>query len=643
MIVLEPIIRPAGSVAIGRVASRMQRWLARLVENPLMRKIAVCIKQIPLIEDANFDAATRTIKRDGPNVISAFDLRAISLAAELKQKFGCETVVATMGPPQARSALADALAMGMDRAVHLEDRAFAGSDTLATARALAAWLGRENFDLILMGKYSLDAETGQVGPEIAELLGIAQVTGVRKLEIDGSTLRAERESDEGFDEVEAVMPALITCAERVAQPIKLKPGAVEQAKGRSVTAVRASELSDDPKLFGLAGSPTWVEEIRFQEPIKVVGRTVDPTEPKKAAAEVLQLLEACGALRPRAPAHDSVSPHVRLAAKGKDIVVACETDHHGRIARATLELLSQSGRLATRLKGSVIALLIASPAPQHAGLLASYGADEIATLDCAALRSYSPDATAAAVADFVATRTPWGLFLTASERGRDWGPRLAAKLNLGLTGDAIGLDLDSEDRLVALKPAFGGNVIAPILSKTYPQMATVRAGVLELSTPAHSRIARVTTIQSDLREPLSFTVRSHAVLDETLAPLEGANIVVGIGTGVGGPEGVATIKQLAHALDAALCATRRVTDAGWVPRQLQVGLTGKAIDPRLYFAIGIRGVPNHVVGIKRAHTVVAINNDPDAPIFDRAAIKIVADWSVIVPALTDAFRSRRAA
>jgi len=608
------------------------------VENPRLKKVAICIKQIPLI-----DLATRTIKRDGPNVISAFDLRAISLAAELKHRFGCETVVVTMGPPQARSALTDALAMGMDQAVHLEDRAFAGSDTLATARALAAWLRRDNFDLILMGKYSLDAETGQVGPEIAELLGIGQVTGVRKLEIADSSIYAERESDEGFDEVKARMPALITCAERVAQPIKLKPGAVELAKGKSVTAVQASELSDDPKLFGLAGSPTWVEEIRFQEPVKVAGCTVAATEPQKAAAEVLQLLEARGALGARAAASDAVSPKIRVAEKGRDIVVACETDHNGRITRATLELLSQSDRMATRLGGSVIALLIATPATAHTALLASYGADEIASLDGAVLRSYSPDATAAAVADFVRSRTPWGLFLTASERGRDWGPRLAAKLNLGLTGDAIGLDLDSQNRLVALKPAFGGNIIAPILSKTYPQMATVRAGILQLSAPAPSRIPRLTTIDSQLREPLSRTVRCQAVLDETLAPLEGANVVVGVGMGVGGPEGVATVKQLARVLNAGMCATRRVTDVGWVPRQLQVGLTGKAIDPRLYFAIGIRGVPNHTVGIKRAETVVAINSDPEAPIFDRAAIKIVADWSVIVPALTEAFRSRRPA
>ena len=248
-----------------------------------MLKIAVCIKQIPLIEEANFDAATKTIKRDGPNVISAFDLRAISLAVELKNIHGAETTVVTMGPPQARGALVDALAMGMDHAVHLEDRAFAGADTLATARALALWLARGNFDLIMLGKYSLDAETGQVGPEIAELIGAAQITGARKLEIDGRTLRAERESDEGFDEVEAEMPAVITCAERVAQPVKVKPGASEEAETKPIQVVRAAELGADAKEFGLAGSPTWVQEVRVVTTPKTECKFIDATDPERAA------------------------------------------------------------------------------------------------------------------------------------------------------------------------------------------------------------------------------------------------------------------------------------------------------------------------------------------------------------------------
>src|SRR6516225_1360040 len=161
-----------------------------------MRKVAVCIKQIPLVDDANFDPVTKTIRRDGINVIGAYDLTAIAEAVALKREYGVETTVVTMGPPQARSALMDALAMGIDRAVHLEDRAFAGSDTLATARTLALWLGPGGFDLIVLGKYSLDAETGQVGPEIAETLGLPQVTGVCKLKIEDAVLRAERESDE---------------------------------------------------------------------------------------------------------------------------------------------------------------------------------------------------------------------------------------------------------------------------------------------------------------------------------------------------------------------------------------------------------------------------------------------------------------
>ena len=220
-----------------------------------MRKIAVCIKQIPLVEDTNFDPVTRTIRRDGINVISAYDLRAIAQAVDLKNRFGAETVVVTMGPPQAREALTDALGMGLDRAVHLQDRAFAGADTLATARALALWLKREVFDLIMLGKYSLDAETGQVGPEIAELLGIAQITGVRTLELDGDRIRAERESDEGLDQVEALMPALLTCAERLINPIKIDPKTREAAQSMPIETVTAAQLTADAAQFGLAGSP----------------------------------------------------------------------------------------------------------------------------------------------------------------------------------------------------------------------------------------------------------------------------------------------------------------------------------------------------------------------------------------------------
>jgi electron transfer flavoprotein alpha subunit len=603
-------------------------------------KIAVCIKQIPLIEEANFDAVTKTIKRDGPNVISAYDLRAISLAVELKNRHGAETTVVTMGPPQARGALVDALAMGMDNAVHLEDRAFAGADTLATARALALWLARGNFDLIMLGKYSLDAETGQVGPEIAELIGAAQITGARKLDIHGRTLRAERESDEGFDEVEAEMPAVITCAERVAQPVKVKPGASDEAATKPVQVVRASELSADGQEFGLAGSPTWVQEVRVVTTPKTECEFIDATDAERAAIEVMSALEALGALKPRVHDRRPIGSAPRASKRGRDVWIICETDLEGRVTRGTLELLSRGDDLASRLGGALVAVGIDGAVARHAGLLASFGADRVLTLDHPALVSYTPEGAAEAVAKIVSTHAPWGILIGATEHGRDWGPRLAARLGLGLTGDAIDIELDSENRMVALKPAFGGNIVAPIYSKTFPQMATVRPGVLELAAPSEAKQAEVQIVRVEISPAKSRLVKAHSTLDPTVAPLEGAEVVVGIGTGVGGPEGVAKVAAFARVLGAAMCATRRVTDQGWVPRQLQVGLTGKSIDPRLYIAIGVRGAPNHTCGLKRAQTVVAINNDADALIFERANIGLVADWQNVLPALQDAFQRR---
>jgi len=162
--------------------------------------------------------------------------------------------------------------------------------------------------------------------------------------------------------------------------------------------------------------------------------------------------------------------------------------------------------------------------------------------------------------------------------------------------------------------------------------------VMELAEPVPSRIAELEIVRPPLSPAQSRILNSRSILDQTIVPLEGADVVVGIGMGVGGPSGIERVKELARALDAAVCATRRVTDEGWMPRQLQVGLTGKTIEPRLYFAIGISGAPNHLVGIKRAGIVVAINNDPDASIFERADIGLVGDWVTLTPAIAELVR-----
>ena len=347
-------------------------------------KIAVCIKQVPVVSLLKFDNETRRVVRDGvPSEVNPFDVLGMSLAINLKQKHDAEVVVYTMGPPQARDALVQCLAMGADSAVHLNDRAFAGSDTLATARALALALARDEFDLIICGRNSVDAETGQVGAEIAEMLDLPQVSGVRHLELDVSTdgsasLTAERITDEGHDVVRCALPALITVTEDVAPEIYPRRAERQAALEKPVTTLTAAELSDDLSVFGTDGSPTWVSEIYSIEPERdgIVSRD-KPVE--EAVAELMEYLDDRGAFD--GSGSDSTDAAIKRGARRERgqlgaIWVVAET-LGGELRPITLELLGRSCEIADMLDTSVEAVLLGEDAEHHAGALTAYGADTV--------------------------------------------------------------------------------------------------------------------------------------------------------------------------------------------------------------------------------------------------------------------------
>src|SRR2546426_5468579 len=227
-------------------------------------RIVVCVKWVPALGSLRFDPETRRLVREGvPGEVSSFDLRALGAAVGVRGAQGGAVVALTMGPPGARDGLVDCLALGADRALHLVDPLLAGSDTLATARALAAALPREAPDLILFGRASTDAETGQVGPEVAELLGLPQVTGARRLEIDqpARTFVAERETDEGFEEVTGPLPVVVTAAEDLAEERFPTKAERQAAAARTVTTLGAAEVGLAADDVGAKGSPTWVAGI----------------------------------------------------------------------------------------------------------------------------------------------------------------------------------------------------------------------------------------------------------------------------------------------------------------------------------------------------------------------------------------------
>ena len=269
----------------------------------------------------------------------------------------------------------------------------------------------------------------------------------------------------------------------------------------------------------------------------------------------------------------------------------------------------------------------------------SAGADVVAVAAGDALASYSTDAYAGTLAAAIEAREPYAVLAPSTPNGRDLAARVAARLKLGLTGDCIGLEVDGEGRLVQLKPAFGGNVVAPILSSTLPNMTTVRPGIFAALEPDPSRTP--TLVELDVVAPDAVRVRTiewRPAPDGDAAALDAAWAVVCVGMGVGGPEHIAELDELRDVLGALYVCTRDVADAGWLPKQLQVGLTGRSIAPVLYIGVGVRGDFNHTVGIQRAGTVIAVNNNHRAPFFKQADLGVLADWREFVPALVSELR-----
>jgi electron transfer flavoprotein alpha subunit len=599
-------------------------------------RILVLIKQVPLVWAMKLDPATKTLKREGiPSEVSAFDLRALAKAAELRRTHGGEVIALTMGPPQARKALEECLALGADAALHLCDPAFAGSDTLATARVLAAAIRRQPFDLILCGRHSVDAETGQVGPEIAEMLDLPQVTAARSLDVDGGRARIERETDQGHELVECPLPLLVSACEDLAPEPEASKEEREAARAKPIEVLGAADLGLEPAAIGTAGSPTWVqglEAIATKRQGKVVAGASLEEAIDVLVGELLERgLFGNWSIDDAAPAPLDTSPVARTGAK--DVWVYAEW-FAGTLRPVTLELLTKARHLADRL-GSEVGAFAAGPGGEtFARELAEGGADRVLLAGDTRLAHYDTELHATLLAAAIRVRGPGIVLLPSTAIGRDLAPRVAARLGLGLTGDCLDLELDAEGRLRQLKPAFGGSIVAPILSNTRPEMATVRPGLLPAAPPDPRRVAEIERLELPVEARSRVRLLESAVTAASATELDQAEIVIGAGMGLGAAENVAALRPLAEVLGAAVCTTRDAVDLGWMERQYQVGFTGRSIAPRLYLAIGIRGAAYHMSGVRRAGLIVAINRDAKAPVFKGADLGLVADYAQAVPILT---------
>jgi electron transfer flavoprotein beta subunit len=261
-------------------------------------KIIVPVKQVPEVAEVKVNEETGTLIREGvPSILNPFDEYAVEEAIKLRDQYGGEVVIITMGPPQAKEALWKALAMGADRAIHMTDRIFAGADTWATAYTLAQQIKKMDFDLVICGKQAIDGDTAQVGPEMAELLSIPQICYVRHLEIDdgGKHVIAHRETDDGYDIIKARMPVLLTATKGLNEPRLPNIMGIMKAKKKPLDEVDAATLGVPEDELGLKGSPTTVRKV-FPPERKSGGVKLEDVNAKDAARQLVEFLAKKGAI-----------------------------------------------------------------------------------------------------------------------------------------------------------------------------------------------------------------------------------------------------------------------------------------------------------------------------------------------------------
>ena len=330
-----------------------------------------------------------------------------------------------------------------------------------------------------------------------------------------------------------------------------------------------------------------------------------------------------------------------MEAKTRDLWVFIETEPDGTPRNVGLELLNPGRMMADKQGGKLVAVVIGSCTEPAAAAAGAHGADQVLVVDGPEYSPYTTDAFVNALVALVEKYGPLSLLIGATPNGRDMAPRVSCRLNTGLTADCTELDIDEASGNVAwTRPAFGGNLMARILCPDHrPQMGTVRPGVFKKPAPAENRaeIIRedIHVPEADIRTRILEVIKD---ISSEKTDLESAEIIVAGGRGVGGPEGFAPLKELAEVLGAEIGASRPAVDSGWISHAHQVGQTGRTVGPRLYIACGISGAIQHTAGIAGSDIVVAINKDPQAPIFQVADYGIVGDLFEVVPILTEEIR-----
>lgn len=325
----------------------------------------------------------------------------------------------------------------------------------------------------------------------------------------------------------------------------------------------------------------------------------------------------------------------------KDIYVVVE-QVDGVVQKVGIELIGIASKLAADLGQEVVAVLLGKEVKGLAENLIHHGANKVICVEDPILEHYATEPYTKALNAIVEAKKPEIVLYGATSIGRDLAPRVSARVHTGLTADCTKLEIDPETKLLLMtRPAFGGNIMATIVCKEFrPQMATVRPGVMQALPTDTSRTGEVELFKVEFTDA-DMNIKIREVIKEKHAKVDitEAKVLVSGGRGIGNAEYFDVLKELADELGGLVTSSRANVDAGWIGRERQVGQTGKTVRPDLYMACGISGAIQHLAGMKESDLIIAINKDPDAPIFGVADYGIVGDLYKVIPEILEALKA----
>ena len=356
---------------------------------------------------------------------------------------------------------------------------------------------------------------------------------------------------------------------------------------------------------------------------------------KAEITENCQLCRACLSVCPEGAIHEiEEASDKKEKGQGKGVWVYAE-QREGVIAGVSFELLGIGKKLAGKLGAEVSAVLFGATETEAHELI-KWGADKVFHCSDELVSSFNDEPYARLLSDLIEQQKPEIVLAGATPIGRSFIPRVAARLKTGLTADCTALEIDEITKnLLQVRPAFGGNIMATILCPhTRPQMATVRPRVMKRAEYDGSRQGEIIAVKADNIRSRTKVLEIVKEASDISVNLQEANVIVAGGRGTGGEKGFRLLYELAEALGASVAASRAAVDEGWIPYRHQVGQTGKTVGPNIYIACGISGAVQHVVGMQSSDIIIAINKNPEAPIFNIATYGIVGDLFEILPMLT---------